>query len=75
MDDAGNADIRFELVKIGVIKTIDSIVTAQFIKEVAIGKADFTTIYTGSEGTIQDITLDEILIPSATYKVAKAINK
>lgn len=70
-----NVDTRFELIRIAVVKTINNIVTAQFVKEVPIGNTDFTTIYTGSEGTIQDITLDEILVSSASYKNAKAIGQ
>lgn len=68
-------DTRFDFVKIGVIKTIDTIVTAQFIKSVPITGSSFVTIYTGTEGSIEDITLDEILVPSSSYINAKAIGQ
>lgn len=71
--DLSNVDTNYSYITIGVISTIDGIVEAKKIRTLD-SSSSITVNYTGSE-VFEELSLDEILVPSGTYTNAKAITQ
>lgn len=72
--DLSNVDTRFDNVIIGVIKTINGIVTAEQVNTIPIDNTTISTTYTGLE-VITTLTLSEVLTNTASFTNAKAIGQ
>ena len=69
-----NIDTRFDNLIIGVIRTINGIITAEQVNTIAINTTTINTTYTGLE-TTTILALSEVLTNTASFSNAKAIGQ
>lgn len=66
-------DTNYEKINLGYIKSTNGILTAYKLGDVVVNSS-VNVVITGAETTTEDLSIDEILTPGATYDTATAIS-